>query len=224
MLLKQIKKILIYLFVILCIYVIYTNSKCIEPLSNVDFEVTLKPAQYYETQETKCRKEGYWKKKRRWWGRRWRTRTVCNNKIVKHNEDSETNELRKFYIYEQGNDSPIYIKKFSSKNVPSEGITQTFSIPFDRLKGKIIDRIGIKVKNDSLQLSSDGNSNNAGFMKTSVSQSDGCLTGSTSTKEITSGTIQNTINEQMEFEGGLVVRDDCMASSPYSTEISNLNE
>ena len=92
MLLKQIKKILIYLFVILCIYVIYTNSKCIEPLSNVDFEVTLKPAQYYETQETKCRKEGYWKKKRRWWGRRWRTRTVCNNKIVKHNEDSETNE------------------------------------------------------------------------------------------------------------------------------------
>ena len=136
MLLKQIKKILIYLFVILCIYVIYTNSKCIEPLSNVNFEVTLKPAQYYETEETECDEKVI--RKRRWWGRnRKRTKTVCNDKIVKHNEDSETNKLKKFYIYEKDNNSPIYSSSFSSQNVPYGGITQTFSVPFDTLKGKI---------------------------------------------------------------------------------------
>ena len=232
MLLKQIKKILICLFVILCIYVIYTNSKCVEPLSNVNFEVSLKPSQYYETTQRtcqhECRREGFWKKKRRWPRRRWRYRTVCGpvctNNTVKHNEHSQTNKLKKFFIYEQGNNSPIYSTSFSSENVPYGGITQTFSVPFDTLKGKIIDKIGIKVGNDSLQFSSDGNSNNAGHMQTSVSQSDGCLTGTNSTNRVTSGTINNTTNKNMIFSGGVIVRDDCMAGSPHSTAISNLNE
>ena len=145
MLLKQIKKILICLFVILCIYVIYTNLKCVEPLSNVNFEVNLKPSQYYEQNyescKTKCRKKGYWKKKRRWRRRRWRYKTVCEpvckTKTNKYNKHSQTNKLKKFFIYEQGNNSPIYSSSFSSSNVPYGGITQTFSIPFDTLKGKI---------------------------------------------------------------------------------------
>ena len=233
MLLKQIKKILICLFVILCIYVIYTNSKCVEPLNNINFEVKLKPSQYYTEnyqvyKGEKCREEGYWKKKRRWRNARWRYRTVCEpeykTKTNKYNKHSETDKLKNFFIYEQGNNSPIYSSSFSSSNVPYGGITQTFSIPFDTLKGKIIDKIGIKINNDALKISSDGDSNKAGYMQTSVSQSDGCLYGSSSTNKITSGNIKNTTNKDMNFSGGVVVRDDCTASSPDSTSVSNLNE
>ena len=56
------------------------------------------------------------------------------------------NQLKNFFIYEQGNNSPIYSTSFSSQNVPYGGITQTFSVPFDTLKGKSIVFTGGKDK------------------------------------------------------------------------------
>lgn len=143
----------------------------------------------------------------------WKRRCTNRKKKVKKtfNKNTNTDKLNNFLIYEKNNDIPIYSKPFKNNVVNQKGINETFNIPYSILSAdnKKIDRIGIEVGNNNLVLSSNGDKNKRGMARTTVTQEDNCLVGSTKTNTIRNTSIENNINKSMRFKTPLMFNDEC---------------